>query len=31
LRFKNVSYRDASFENDHYSGYEATAELKVFF
>ena len=31
LRFKNVSYRDRSFENDHYSGYEATAELKVFF
>ncbi len=31
IRFKNVSYIDESFKNDHYSGYEATAELKVFF
>ena len=31
LRFKNVNYNDESFENEHYNGYEATAELKVFF
>lgn len=31
FRFKKVSYNDLSFNNYNYSGYEATAELKIFF
>jgi hypothetical protein len=31
FRFKKVSYNDKSFNNNNYNGYEATAELKIFF
>jgi hypothetical protein len=31
FRFKKVSYNDRSFNNNSYNGYEATAELKIFF
>lgn len=31
FRLKNVSYKDLNFDNYQYDGYEATAELKIFF
>ena len=31
FRFKNVNYNEKNFSNNHYQGYEITAELKIFF
>ena len=31
FRFKNVKYNEKNFSYYHYNGYEATAELKIFF
>jgi len=31
LRQRWMNYKDISFRNDHYRGYETTVEIKIFF